>query len=88
MLGVLCIALVLMSSLAQAAHFHAGQPDHECALCLAIHHVPRVSAAIGLEFSCRTVASLAAPRALPMPVRKFFSRLTTRPPPVDPTFPA
>ena len=37
-LGILCIALVMISGMAQAAHFHAsGTIDHDCALCVAAH---------------------------------------------------
>ncbi len=84
LLGVLCIALVLMSGMVQAAHFHAlGQVDHDCALCVAAHHIAQAPAAIVLLFSSRAVARVAAPRSIQHPRRPVYFRLVSRPPPVD-----
>lgn len=87
--GLVSIALILMSGMIQAAHFHAsGQADHDCALCLAAHSVARVAPPIALQFSSRTVASLTQTRSIAMPRRAVFFRLAIRPPPVALAFSA
>jgi hypothetical protein len=84
-LGIVCIALVLMSGLIQAAHFHAsGQPDHDCALCVAAHHAVRGTPAVALLVSSSAVARLIAPSSIHHPRRAVFFRLASRPPPADP----
>lgn len=81
-LGIVCVALVLMSGMVQAAHFHAdGAPDHDCALCVAAHHVARAAAPITLNFSSLRITSLTAARTLFVPQRKVDFRLSSRPPP-------
>jgi hypothetical protein len=81
-LGIVCIVLVLMSGVAQAAHSHAATaPDHDCALCVAAHHVAYVAASITLYFISLQVTSLTAARSLRMPRRAVFFRLISRPPP-------
>jgi hypothetical protein len=82
-LGSLCIALVLMSGMIQAAHFHADvQQDHDCALCLTVHTVAQVTAPIALHFTSRPVETLAAPRAIARPRAAVHFRLASRPPPL------
>jgi hypothetical protein len=81
-LGILCIGLVLMSGMAQAAHFHAsGTIDHDCALCVAAHSAANVAPAITLHLSSVQVAVVAPARRLHMPRRAVFFRLISRPPP-------
>jgi len=79
-LGIVCIALVLMSGMVQAVHFHAA-PDHDCALCVAAHHVANVAAPIILNYSSLAVAPLTAGRSLSRPRPAVFFRLVSRPPP-------
>lgn len=81
-LGILCIALVMMSGMAQAAHFHAsGTIDHDCALCVAAHSAAHAAPAITLHLSGVQVAVVASARRLHMPCRAVFFRLNSRPPP-------
>jgi hypothetical protein len=81
-LGILCIALVLMSGMAQAAHFHAsGTIDHDCALCVAAHQATHAAPAITLDLSSRPVASLPKASRLVRPRSEVFFRLNSRPPP-------
>jgi hypothetical protein len=81
-LGFLCIALVLMSGVVQAAHFHASrQPDHDCALCLAIHHVASIAPVIQLSFSIGFLGRSVTMRRITFPKRTAFFRLASRPPP-------
>ena len=82
MLGSLCIALVLMSGMIQAAHFHAsGEPDHDCALCLSVHSVAHVAAPIVPHVCSRPVAALVPPRSIARPRPAVHFRLASRPPP-------
>ncbi|HUB49755.1 MAG TPA: hypothetical protein VMB73_32690 [Acetobacteraceae bacterium] len=81
-LGILCIALVMMSGMAQAAHFHtSGTIDHDCALCVAAHHVAHAAPPITLNFSSLPVASVPKTSRLVKPRRAVFFRLNSRPPP-------
>jgi hypothetical protein len=81
-LGILCIALVLISGMAQAAHFHAsGTIDHDCALCVAAHQATHAAPPITLDFSSVPVASLPAASRLVRPRSAVFFRLNSRPPP-------
>jgi hypothetical protein len=83
LMGGLCVALVLMSGMIQAAHFHASaQPDHDCALCLTMHSVAQAAAPIVLHFSSRSVASLVPARSISRPRAQIHFRLASRPPPV------
>ncbi len=81
-LGILCVGLVLMSGMAQAAHFHAsGTIDHDCALCVTAHSTPHVAPAITLHVSGVQVAVVSPQAQLHMPRRAVFFRLISRPPP-------
>jgi len=81
-LGILCISLVLLSGMVQAAHFHAsGTIDHDCALCVTAHHVAQAAPAVNLNFSSMPVAPLTARRSQPRPRRAVYFRLVNRPPP-------
>lgn len=89
LVGLLCVALVLMSGMVQAAHFHpAGQPDHECTLCIAAHHVAVTSPLITLNLSVLMLAVTAPSRRRRGPLKAIFFRLAIRPPPADLTFSA
>lgn len=89
LLGILCISLVLLSGMIQAAHFHAtGQTDHDCALCVAAHHVPRAAPQIALLINSRPVTRLLAPSRIRHPRRAVYFRLVSRPPPASPILPA
>jgi len=81
-LGILCIGLVLMSGMVQAAHFHAsGTIDHDCALCVAAHHVAHAAPLITLDLSSLPVASLPTASRRVRPRSAVFFRLNSRPPP-------
>lgn len=84
-LGSLCIALVLMSGMIQAAHFHAdGQTDHDCSLCLTVHTVAQASAPIALCFTSQEIEPLAVARTIARPRTALHFRLSSRPPPAVP----
>lgn len=85
-LGSLCIALVLMSGMIQAAHFHvSGEPDHDCSLCLTVHSVAQVATPIVLHLTSRPVERLSALRPIARPRPAVHFRLASRPPPEAPS---
>jgi hypothetical protein len=87
LLGILCVALVLTSSIVQVAHSHSsGQPDHDCSLCVTAHQVIQIAPAVHLTLASLPVAAVAAEPALALPHRQFFYKLSCRPPPADPAF--
>jgi hypothetical protein len=86
-LGVLCVALLLASSIVQVAHSHpSGQPDHDCSLCVSAHHVIQIAPAVRLVLSSLHVAPVAAEPLSTLPRTHFFFKLSCRPPPADPAF--
>jgi len=87
LLGIVCIALVLMSGIVQVAHSHpSGQPDHDCSLCTSAHQVIQVVALVTLALSSLAVTGVAPEPILQQPCRYFFFKLASRPPPADPAF--
>jgi hypothetical protein len=87
LLGIVCIALVLASSIVQVAHSHpSGQPDHDCSLCVSAHQVVQIAPTVTLVRASRPVAAVAAEPVLALPHRHFFYKLSCRPPPADPAF--
>jgi hypothetical protein len=83
MLGSLLIALVLVSGMIQAAHFHAdAQADRDCALCLTVHSVAQATAPMALHFISWSVESLAVARTIARPRDAVHFRLASRPPPL------
>jgi|SRR5271154_636125 len=87
LLGIVCIALVLMSGIVQVAHSHpSGQPDHDCSLCITAHQVIQIVAPVTLALSSVAVTGVAPEPILKRPGRYFFFKLASRPPPADPAF--
>ncbi len=81
-LGILCIGLVLVSGMAQAAHFHAsGTIDHDCALCVAAHNAAQAAPLVTVNLSSLPVAPLTVSRSLHTPRRVVYFRHSIRPPP-------
>lgn len=81
-LGILCIGLVLISGAAQVAHFHVdGAVDHDCALCVAAHHVAQAAPVVHLNRVSVPVTALFARTRLVQPRKAVFFRLSSRPPP-------
>lgn len=87
LLGVLCIALLLTSSVVQVVHSHpSGQPDHDCSLCVSAHNVVQAAPAVSLVLSSVPVIAIHAEPVTSLPHRLFFFKLSSRPPPADPAF--
>jgi hypothetical protein len=82
-LGMVCIALVLLTGVLQVTHTHPnGQPDHDCSLCVSAHHVAQVMVVVTLVTASHTVARYVANGFTPPPRQRFVLKLANRPPPV------
>ena len=87
LVGMICIALVVMMGMVQVAHSHpSGQPDHDCALCVSAHQVIQIVATVTLLVSSVAIVSLVSEPARGLPAPTFFFRLACRPPPAAPAF--
>ena len=86
-IGILCVALVLMSGIIQVAHSHAnGQPDHDCSLCVTAHQAVQIVALICLAIACQVMVAFVARPVLQAPRKRFFFKLACRPPPAETAF--
>lgn len=86
-LGILCIALVLLTGMVQVTHSHPnGHIDPECSLCMTAHHVVQIVVAITLVFSWEPLARQVAESFTPLPRQRFVLKLANRPPPVPAVF--
>ena len=82
LVGVLAIALVLLSGMVQAAHFHPnGQVDHDCALCMSAHSVAQMAPPVTLQLSNVPITHLHPARGTARPRLTRFFVFVTRPPP-------
>jgi hypothetical protein len=86
-IGILCIALVLMSGIIQVAHCHAnGQPDHDCSLCVTAHLAIQIVALVSIAIACQTLVAFVSRLVLQIPRKLFFFKLACRPPPAEIAF--
>lgn len=84
LLGVLCIALVLVTGILQVTHSHpSGHIDHDCSLCFAAHQAIQVAIVITVLFSSHPVARFTPELYTPLPRQRFVLKLANRPPPVS-----
>ena len=82
-LGILCIALVLLTGIVHVAHFHAnGQIDQDCALCVTAHQAVQIAAVVAVILCSQPVVQRVAERRSPAPRQRFVLKLANRPPPV------
>lgn len=87
LLGIVCIALVLLTGILQVAHpHHSSHIDHECSLCMTAHHVVQGVVAVTLELSSQPVVRFVTVRVTPLPRQRFVLKLANRPPPSAPVF--
>jgi hypothetical protein len=82
-LGIVCVALVLMIGVIQVTHAHPiGQVDHEgCSLCLTAHNAVQAVALVILAISIRPVTRVAVRVRREVPRQRFLLKLANRPPP-------
>lgn len=84
LLGIVCVALVLMIGIVHAAHSHpSGHPDPDCSLCVTAHQAVQVAALITLDVSSHPIEQVSPEPVLELPRRSFFFRLDCRPPPAE-----
>lgn len=85
-LGILCIALVLLTGFIQVVHTHPlGQVDHEgCSLCNTAHQVVQTVALVTVAaVPIQPVWRAATEKPTDRPRQKFIHKLANRPPPVS-----
>ncbi|HTW49711.1 MAG TPA: hypothetical protein VMD92_17270 [Acidobacteriaceae bacterium] len=86
-LGVLCIALVLMTSMLQVTHTHAnGQIDHDCSLCFTAHQAVQIAILVTVVLVTHSVARITSEEFSPLPRQRFVMKLVNRPPPAPDVF--
>lgn len=86
-LGILCIALVLTTSILAVTHSHpSGQIDHDCALCFTAHQVVQIAVFVKVLLTSQPVARFTRERFAPLPRQRFVLKLANRPPPVPAVF--
>ncbi|HTX74558.1 MAG TPA: hypothetical protein VMD29_00040 [Terracidiphilus sp.] len=87
LLGIVCVALVLLTGILQVTHTHAnGQIDHDCSLCVTAHTAVHIVVAVTLVISSRPIARYVAETFTPLPRQRFVLKLANRPPPVPALF--
>jgi hypothetical protein len=85
--GIVCVALVLMAGVVQAAHSHpSGHADPDCSLCVTAHQAVQIVALITLDVSSQPVEHVSPEPLRQLPRRSFFFRLDCRPPPAESAF--
>ena len=85
-IGIVCIALVLITGVLQVTHTHPnGQPDHDCSLCVTAHNVAQAVVVVTLAITTQAIGRLVAETFAPLPRQRFVLRLAIRPPPVPST---
>jgi hypothetical protein len=88
-LGIVCIALVLLTGVIQVSHAHAisQAADHEgCSLCITAHHAVQGVSLVTLDISVRPVTRLVPRVKSETPRQRFLLKLANRPPPAVPAF--
>jgi hypothetical protein len=86
-LAIVCISLVLFTSMLQVTHSHPnGHIDPDCALCMTAHHATQAVVVVTLEVSARPIARIVAESFNPLPRQRFVLKLANRPPPATPAF--
>ncbi len=88
LLGILCIALIIVGGTIHVAHFHApgAAPDPGCALCAAAHVAISPAAPIVIPVRAQLVAALIAELQPTAPRRFVVFSLYIRPPPLQVVF--
>lgn len=87
LIGIACIALVLMIGIIQVAHSHpSGHPDPDCSLCVTAHQAVQVVALVTLDVSSQPIEHVWPEPALQSPHRGFFYCPDCRPPPAETAF--
>lgn len=84
LIGIVCVALVLMIGVVQVVHSHpSGHVDPDCALCVTAHQAVHGVALVVLDVSSQPVEQVSPEPFSQLPRRGFFFRLDCRPPPAE-----
>lgn len=83
-LGIVCVALVLVTGILQVTHTHAtGQIDHDCSLCITAHQAVQIAVIVTVLLASQPVARFIRERYSPLPRQRFVLKLANRPPPLS-----
>ena len=81
-LGILCIALILVTGIVQLTHSHSsGQIDHDCALCFTAHQAIQLAVIVAILVVSLPVTRLPRIAFIPAPRQRLILKLANRPPP-------
>jgi hypothetical protein len=87
LIGITCVAFMLMIGIVQVVHSHpGGHDDPDCALCVTAHQAVQIVALITLNVASEPVAHVSPETPRELPRRSFFYRLACRPPPAESAF--
>jgi hypothetical protein len=87
-LGIVCIALVLLTGILRVTHSHPnGRIDPDCALCMTAHTVAQVVVVVVVQITSRPVERYVTDAySAPLPGQPFILKRANRPPPATPAF--
>jgi hypothetical protein len=86
-LGIVCVALVLVTGILQVTHAHAnGQIDHDCSLCFTAYQAVQIAVVVTVLLVSQPVARCTPEQFTPLPRQRFVLKLANRPPPVPVVF--
>lgn len=85
LVGMVCVALVLLTSIIRVTHHHKNDRiDPDCALCMTAHTVAQVVVVVAITITSRPVERYVAETyCAPLPRQRFVLKLANRPPPAD-----
>lgn len=87
-LGIVCIALVLLTGILRVTHSHPnGRIDPDCSLCMTAHTVAQIVVVVTVQITSRPVERyIAETYSAPLPRRRFIFKRANRPPPATSAF--
>ena len=86
-IGIVCVALVLLTGVLQVTHSHPdGQTEHDCSLCVTAHQAVQIAIVVTVFVTSRPVFHFTRERFAPLPRQRFVLKLANRPPPAEPAF--
>lgn len=87
-LGIVCIALVLLTGILRVSHSHPdGRIDPDCSLCMTAHTVAQVVVVVAIQVTSQPVVRYVIETySAPLPGQPFVLKRANRPPPPTPAF--
>jgi hypothetical protein len=83
-LALLCVAVLLLVSVAEASHLHANGPDARCTVCAA-GHAPKMAAKLAAPVPVRVLVRVSQTASKVALAIGAFDAYSIRPPPVSPS---